>query len=487
MYYKALLKDSFLYIPTKVLPALTTIFFTSFLFRQLDSKSFVNYSVVVAISLISTQLSSGWVANSIIFYLPNRKNAPSFLAQALSVTALSSVFGILIGALVIVCIGATYNVVLAAILLMVGQAGFYVLSSVFQSRRKIHAQLVAVALQCVFQMSALFLFFGTGHRDESSAVLAYATGFSIASVYYFLLMFAELRLILPADLLALIAPKSTDVSKIVCYGVPLGLWSFFTLATASLDRFFLKILPNAANAASYVSAKDLLVGAASLVTMPLLMASHPIILRLAREEKWCDAEDIIRNNIQILTLLFSVYLTLVQFAGLFFLRIMFGNKYQMDVQVLLVMLFGLLFSCISMYVQKRLEASGQTMYMAGLAGVSAVIGALCGSITIPYFGVMGAAFSFVISNLLYLILVARRAGVSINTFFRLANFIMPAMVWIVGYTLDKVVQSYAGSLQWKLEFTKGAWFCSFILALIIITFFSYGRFVHRISQHGRAN
>jgi O-antigen/teichoic acid export membrane protein len=479
MHYKALIKDSFFYIPTKMLPALTTIFFTSFLFRQLDSKSFVNYSIVVAVSLISTQLSSGWVANSIIYYLPSRKNAPLFIAQALTVTALSSVFGILVGVAIIVWNGATNNAILAAIFLMIGQSCFYVLSSVFQSRRKIKAQLVAVTLQCIFQVLALALFFRAGYRDESVAVSAYAIGFSIASTYYLLLMVTELKMLRRTDLVFLISPKSTDVSKIVTYGVPIGLWSFFTLAAASLDRLFLKMIPDAANAASYLSAKDLLVGAASLVTMPLLMASHPVIFRLAREEKWRDAENIVKNNIQILILLFAVYFTLVQFIGIFFLRIMFGGKYQIDVRILLVMLFGLLFSCISMYAQKRLEALGKTRYMAGLAATATVSSALCSSLVIPVFGAMGAAICYVISNLLYLILVVWRGGVSIRTIFKASTFGLAALVWMIGYLLDTVVRHYATSLDWTPGFTEGTWICSFSIALVTAAYFSYDRLVRR--------
>lgn len=479
MSYKALIRDSFFYIPSKILPAATTILFISFLYRNIEPTAFVNYSVAIAISLISTQLSSGWVANSILFHFPNAKNHSDFLIRAIFITVLTSILGILIGVSVILWNGATAQVVIAAVFLMIGQSGFYVLSSIFQSRRNILGQLKAVTLQCSFQVIALFVLFKYDYGSDACAIFAYGTGFFIACFYYLVIIFPEFRLNERKNFSSLCSFNSTDIKNIIGYGLPLGLWTFSILLANSSDRFFLKHIEDVANAASYVSAKDLLVGAAGLVTMPLLMASHPIILKLARDAKWSDAENIIKNNIQILVLLFSVYLTSIQFVGLFLLKLMFGMKYSIDIDILLVMLFGLLFSCVSMYAQKNLEALGKTILMAGLAAIVAVLCIAMSALIIPRFGAMGAAWCFVASNFLYLVLVVRSARVSIKTLLRAGNFIPPVLVWILGYGIDTFIRHSELFKDWDSVFKNFAWISLFTVLIGAVMYFYYRAFYLR--------
>lgn len=477
MSYKALIRDSFFYIPSKILPAATTIFFISFLYRNIESTSFVNYSIVIAISLISTQLSSGWVANSILFYLPNSENSPVFLIRAIFITILTSILGIIIGVIVIVWNGATAEVVAAAIFLMIGQSGFYVLSSIFQSRRKIICQLKSVTLQCSFQVIILLVLFNSGFRSEANAIFSYGTGFFIACLYYFSLISPDLKLNECKYFPSLFSLDSIDIKNIVNYGLPLGIWTFSILLASSSDRFFLKKIADVASAASYVSAKDLLVGAAGLVTMPLLIASHPIILKLARDGNWSDAEKIIKNNIQILVFLFSIYLTLIHFSGLFFLKLMFGAKYSIDINALEIMLFGLLFSCISMYAQKNLEALGKTKLMTGLAAIVALICIVSSAMIIPKFGVMGAAGCFVVSNFMYLVLIVRSAKVGVTTLIRAGNFIPPTLVWLLGYAIDSFIRYIVLAKDWDSEYINVIWVCGFTL-LVGVAMYLYYRTVN---------
>lgn len=473
MSYKALIRDSFFYIPSKILPAATTILFISFLYRNVESTAFVSYSVSIAVSLISIQLSSGWVANSILFHLPKSENNSIFIIRAISIAFLTSILGILIAVTVIIWNGAITQVVIAAIFLMVGQSGFYVLSSIFQSRRNIICQLKAVTLQCSFQVITLLVLFNSGFRSEAYAIFSYGTGFFIASLYYLVLIFPELELNKYKNFRNLFSFYSIDFKDIISYGLPLGVWTFSILLANSSDRFFLKNIVDVANAASYVSAKDLLVGAAGLVTMPLLMASHPIILKLARDGKWSEAENIIKNNIQILIFLFSIYLTLIQFSGLFFLKLMFGTKYLIDVSALIIMLFGLLFSCISMYAQKNLEALGRTKLMTGLAAIVALICIIMSAIIIPQFGVMGAAWCFFVSNFLYLALVIKNAKISVMTVIRAGNFIPPVLVWLLGYSIDSFIRCSELTKGWGAGYVNIIWIFIFTLLIGVAIYLYY--------------
>ncbi|WP_211451727.1 polysaccharide biosynthesis C-terminal domain-containing protein [Collimonas antrihumi] len=472
MPYKALLKDSLLYIPAKVLPAITVMFFISFLFRNLSSYDYISYSVIVTTALISTQLSTGWIANSILYYLPQKENKSKFLADALCVMTCAGGIGLIFGSLIIGIQNNYHLVVIFSSLLIVGQILFYTLSSVYQSNRKIEIQLKATVIQCVVQAILLLMLFLNDSKNVQSALLSFGLGFLFSSIYYLI----KLKDIYAIEFRAVGEGvrnlKSTNIKEIVRYGAPLGVWTCAMLMINSVDRFFLKNIADGVVAASYLSSKDLLVGASGLITMPLLMASHPRILMKVFENKQEDAEKIIRNNIKILTILFSIYFTLLQFSGLFFLKLMFGNKYLMNIDVLLIVLFGIYFSCISIYAQKGLEVGKKTSLMAIMAGFSAMIAVVLNLILVPRFGILGAAIGFSLSNLFYLLCILINPNKGLRIIIIPVDLVYPVLIWLVGVSINIVLKGmfHESESYW----VRGIWLALF-MSVIGVTAIMYYR------------
>jgi O-antigen/teichoic acid export membrane protein len=472
MSYKALLKDSFLYIPAKILPAITVMFFISFLFRNLSSHDYINYSVITTTALISTQLSTGWIANSILYYLPQKEDKNNFLSDALHVMICVGAIGLIFGSLII-GIQNSYNlVIILSALLIIGQIFFYTLSSIYQSTRRIRIQLTATIIQCGTQAVALIALFSIYDKSVQSALFAFGLGFIFSSIYY-LIKLKQIYVInfhYFKNYLKIFDNK--NAREIVKYGAPLGIWMCAMLLINSTDRFFLKDINQGVLAASYLSSKDLLVGASGLITMPLLMASHPRILMMMFENKQKDAENIIHNNIKILLFLFSIYLTGLQFSGLFFLKLMFGNKYLININILLIVLFGIFFACVSIYAQKGLEVKRRTGSMAIFAVLSALMAIALNFILIPRFGILGAAISFSLSNLLYLVCILINPNRGLKIILKSIDLILPALIWIIGVIIDFFIKYYFH--EYESYWARGAWLVVFS-SIIIAGLFMYSR------------
>ena len=471
MLYNRLIKDSILYIPAKVLPAVTTMFLLAILFRTLIAADFINYSLISTICLVSTQLSSGWLTNSILFFLPTAESPSIFLINVIRIVIATSTLGILVAVGILNWNAFSSGLIIGAAFLMLGQTAFYLLSSVFQSRGDIATQLLAVTVQCLITVSVVLVSKYLGNLTVSMAITASAVGFLFGSTIYIVR-------ILP------LLSGSKDLSRffrsglsmeIVTYGVPLGLWTCFMLISNSSDRFFLKSWSNAAAAASYLSGKDLLVGAAGLVTMPLLMASHPMILQLGRTAQWEQAKVLIYTNIALLIAMFSVYITILIFVGPFLLTSMFGAGYSPNIIVLSDMLFGLLFATIAMYLQKKLEVEGRTRKMAGYAAVAATAGVGFSATLIPAFGVTGAAFSYVLSNFLYMVLVGHDGKYGWTSFSIPRNVLPGVGVMGLGAFCNMITGAILPAPEHVDYYRPLLWCAFFIPTVLIVLVFGYVR------------
>lgn len=470
MYSRSLFRDSLLYIPTKVLPALTTILFITFLFRTLSPAEYIVYSVVLPTSLIIVQFSTGWIGNAVLYYLPQVNDKPAFLHDVFDVLRTAGSLGLLLG---VVAVGFQYNnlgLVVAAALQIAGQMAFYSLSSVFQSERLIGIQLRAVVLQCLVQLFTLIiLFFWAGQESAAAAVFSYGLGFGLTAVYYVV----SLRKRYPLRTIALFSrvgnPWGENQRMIARYGLPLGAWFCATLFINSSDRFFLKNAGGAEQAvAGYLSSKDLLVGVSGLVAMPLLMASHPLILRLAFDNRIGDIEKLIRSNIRLLAIVFATLLTVMQFFGFHALRLILGNKYEVDTGAVLIVVVGLFFSCAAIYAQKGLEVEKKTALMAVLAITSSIFAIPCNVILIRAFGIRGAASAFCASFAFYFVCVSLYAHKYIRVIIKATDIGLPLAVWGLGFFIDRVViggspgdRSLAGSSLWLVLYLSFILLASF--------------------------
>jgi len=68
--------------------------------------------------------------------------------------------------------------------------------------------------------------------------------------------------------------------KLIFYGLPICLWFFATQFFLVGDRILFKYFDIIDKVGNYASFRDLSVGLSGFITMPLLLATHPLIMQL---------------------------------------------------------------------------------------------------------------------------------------------------------------------------------------------------------------
>ena len=157
---------------------------------------------------------------------------------------------------------------------------------------------------------------------------------------------------------------------------------------------------------NYASFRDLSVGLSGFITMPLLMASHPIIMQMSKNsESKKQIETILSQNIKLLITLFTSVFIGIFLIGRSVLTFIVGEKYLLDNNLMFLVMLSILFGTIAMYLHKGLETTGKTILMAKIALTVAALSFIFNFLLLPIYGVKVACVIALVSQLVYCFLV----------------------------------------------------------------------------------
>lgn len=401
----SLSRDALAYIPVKIIPAITGLLSIVILTRNLAPEEYGRYSVVIAIALLLVQLTGTWLSNSVLYVYPeysSEKGQSEFRRQTINLQLLVAIPAMGIAYLAIYIVTHAQLLALAGGILVLGQLMQGLMMVFLQSSRKIYTQAIAVVFQSISQLAILCVLIFVANGKETAAVIAVVLGFLSGNI---VLILANRKLHI------LTISKSTIISrelflKLLSYGMPMCLWFFATQFYMIGDRIFLQFFGVTEQLGQYASFRDLATGCAGFLAMPLLMASHPIIMA-----KWKsggtseEIERIISGNITLLAMLFTPLIVMTDTLGHDLIIALFGQRYALDESIMVLIVISIFIGSITMYLQKGLEVTGKTLLMAKLSLLAAIFCTIADFIAIPNFGVLGGAVVVVISVIFYLVMV----------------------------------------------------------------------------------
>jgi O-antigen/teichoic acid export membrane protein len=398
---KMLDKDLLIYFPVKLVPAVTGFASILILTHNMMPAEYGTYSVVMATVLLMNQIFGSWLSNAVLYVYPDYrdKNDRGFQLLTLKLQGITALGAIIIGYMAILLTTHNYSLALIGALITVSQLFQFLMMTFLQSSRRVAGQAVSVIVQSLSQLVVLcaLIFFVKG--KEAVALSAVLAGF-LACLPVLLYQTGILS-----------RKKETgghlaDVEvfrKLLTYGMPMCIWFFTTQFYTVGDRILLKLMGSSNGLGQYASFRDLATGCAGFLTMPLLMASHPIIMAMWKSGTEKSAiERLMTRNLVVLTMLFVPIFVAVDLCGPEVLVKFFGEKYLMDKLIMLLVVGSIYLGCVAMYLQKGLEVTGQTLRMATIAGSVAILSLLGNMLAIPHCGVLGAAAVVVVVQFLYL-------------------------------------------------------------------------------------
>lgn len=446
------LKKLALYVPVKLLPALLTVGFIFFLYRFFSAEDYVAYSVSLSCSLIVAQLSAMWVGNSFVYHYSAVVDKSSFFIHCLVLVLLISPWSSLVAACAADFFSGSDDSFKSVWWLCVVQMGFFFMSSVCQAAFLVRQQLLAVSAQVAVQVGLAALLISADGISYSDAMSALSAGYAVATLIMLIAFFVR------SDRLVLVgwSKFKQDVVLVYDYGSALAPWMLGMLVMAAADRFAVGYL-GLAEGDSYLSLKDLFVGAGGLLSMPLLMLVHPLIIKRFRDGVFEGG--LIQNSIGFLIIAFSLLWALIAFVGLEVFERFTGKPVTAPIGVLLIAYLGVFLNCSAVYVQKRLEVHRRMRRLAFLAIMCALVSVTSSYVGGVFVGLYGVALGVMLGQLLYFILVGRTVLKKVSFY---KGIIRPAVVSLVavffGYLLHLALVGsllaawWVGLLIWVLVF-----------------------------------
>lgn len=396
------------YIPVKLIPACTGIFYVLLLYKNLPVGEYVEYSISLFTALLAAQIGSGWLANALLYYLPVAKNKSTLVTNSLILVFVMAVLVSLVAASISALFISDVTLFGYMCLLCFFQSLFGLVSSIHQSEFLIKDQIISVVLQCVTQLLSIYIFFEFAGAQLKFAIVATTLGYLAGGSYLCVSLCYKFKLnISSANVIAI----KQDFINLFKYGAPLVPWMLGVMITSGVDRISIGYF-ELSHGDAYLSMKDILVGASGLISMPLLMLIHPLIVKEFSKGRF--AVFVLQGAMSLLTICFSILWVFWQFVGIEIFQELTGKDVLVSVQIIFLMFVSIYFSCLSVYVQKRLEVHKKISLMAQYALVVGVLSVPLSFVGAKYFGLVGVSLAAAVAQGIYLFLVGRTLFKKIN-------------------------------------------------------------------------
>jgi len=408
-------KDAIQYIPSLIIPALLSLVTIGIFTRVFNPYQYGQYVLVVAVVSIIINIASVYSRSSVLRFYPKLKKEDDYLKfqQHFVIAVLLTVLClcVLAGALFMFkekILGEFTKFYLAAFLMIVFGVIFENFTAFFRAKlepRKYSRYRVGFAALGAL-LAVIFIFFV--FRDVLSIVLATGVSYLVVSLFMSReLGFWQLRGLLRAI-------DFNYIRKFAVYGFPLVGWmAGFTILNLS-DRFLIELFRSTQEVGIYAAAYDLIGRGFGLISSPVMLAAHPLIINM-----WETGQ---RKNVGNVIAVFARYfwlagLPVVMLLSVFSLqliRIVLGGQFQESYVVVPFIAASFLFWGLGMFMHKGLELAEKTKAIFFSISVCIILNIMLNVIFIPKFGYIAAAVTTLVSFMFYPILTYRLTPASVR-------------------------------------------------------------------------
>lgn len=185
-------------------------------------------------------------------------------------------------------------------------------------------------------------------------------------------------------------------------GIPLGIASFAALIYSRIDVVMLSKFLGNTQAGIYSAATPFSIALVQLLNVPFVVALFPALARLHKEDSVRFKKAIYKSlSIVLLWSVPAAFLIYV-FSGSV-ISLLFGNKYDKAIPILKILVFSVPFISLSAVLYKVLVAMQLQKDYLFISVIGAALNILLNILLIPNFGIQGAAFSAVLTQMILFI------------------------------------------------------------------------------------
>ena len=393
--------DAIYYYLGKIIPGLIGFLLPPLLIRILGVSYYGEYSLLQSSLLLTSTFVTGWLGQSFMrFYSSkeNKKDYSNFFYQLIFwINIISTPFVFT----VIILLG--YNWALS-ILYSITYFSLNLFSLLtIENNTKLFSKKVVFAdgiRAITFIITPIILYFLDFSKPDNYIFFIFLGGlisYSIASIYLQKQFFSNLRITFKINKIWL--------REMLKYGTPIAFWMVTAYLLNISDRFIIKYFLGFEEVGIYSAIYDIFYKLMTFAFMPLLMAFQPIIIKLFNEGQTQKVDSIIKKVIFFLITIFIILFILVYFLKSYIIIDFLNLSLQKSDSIILPIFVGAFIWNLSMFVHKPLELKKKTnimLYGVMLAFTFNLIGNI---IFIPTYGLIAAAYTTLLSTLVYLVYV----------------------------------------------------------------------------------
>lgn len=192
---------------------------------------------------------------------------------------------------------------------------------------------------------------------------------------------------------------------LVNYGWPLALWFTISSFLNVSDRYIIGYYLSAEELGTYSAIYDLLYKGITLLYSPILIAGYPIMAQRYNQGNKKRAFQFLKKLILCEVIIFLGVVTLAFFLKSFFIENIVGIPItSQSLQLILPIICGAFFWQLAMLMHKPLEFELKTKTMLVFVVIALLVNIILNFMFIRDYGILFAAYSTLISAVLYLIL-----------------------------------------------------------------------------------
>ena len=399
------------YAPGVLLPAIVSIATAAIFTRTFDSVSYGRFSLAWSVATVAVLLLSQWLHQGIARFVPSvapgeatvRLKAAICLAVlgVLGVTALLAATALGVAALRLSPEWA--RIAAGGVAMVVATSAFGPLGAVVQSEMRASRYSAFVVATSVARLGfALLLVFAVA-RDPASLLWAQALALGLALP----LLWRDAGLPAVAMVVGRRAEWWPTVRQMATYGVPLV---GFTVAGTLLDlsdRWVIQYFRGAGEVGIYAANYSLVFGTIGLVALPMLLATHPFLMRAWESGDRAAASRWLGKIVEWYVIAGALVVGVIGFYSRDIATLVLGAPFRPGHRIIPVVLAGMIVWQLGMYSHKPLEFTGRTSVMFQVAVGVTLLNLLGNLLVVPRFGYMGAAYTSLGAYVLYTVIVTR--------------------------------------------------------------------------------
>lgn len=399
------------YAPGVLLPAVMSIASSAIFTRTFDSAAYGRFSLAWSVAAIAALLLSQWLHQGVARFVPSAATGEA--SHRLKVGIGLAVLGV-VGTSALLALPALgiaafllpadwRGIAAGGVALVLATSTFGPLGAVVQSEMRAQRYSAYVVATSAGRLLLSLLLVFVVARDPAALLWAQALALALALPF----LWRDAGLPGPAEIARERRASWPVVRQLAGYGIPVV---GFTVAGTLLDlsdRWVIQYFRGAGEVGIYAANYSLVFGTIGLVALPMLLATHPFLMRAWEGGDRAAAGRWLGLIVEWYVIAGALVVGVVGFFSRDIAMLLLGEPFRPGHRIIPVVLAGMVVWQLGMYSHKPLEFAERTGVMFRVAVGVTVLNFAGNLFVVPRFGYMGAAYTSLAAYVLYTIVVTR--------------------------------------------------------------------------------